>query len=328
MANDSVIKKIFSLSPMVEILFRNVYWKNVGWLSRIKKKFGKKTKTVGNTTAEPLPISWRKIKEKITSGGVGQGDLLLVHSAFQPLKDTQLSPVQIIDELLDIVGSAGTLAMPAMPIFRNDVALEDYLNADISDRTYLYKVAKTPIKTGALPKTLSKKAGAVRSPHPINTMVAAGPLADFLMQGNIDGDSPLPCGNNSSWKRCADKNAWIVGLGVDLSHSLTMIHVAEDMKDGTWPILNWYRDKHFKIEFEGRVIEKTLRERQPRWGALHFAERTLCKDLINSGLMKSYRVDGVIIEMIRSNDLLTFLEDRNLNGYPYFGVPSEDKRSG
>ncbi len=315
------------MSPMIEVLFRRIYWRNIGWYLRIRRKLGKKKKVVGEERTERQSVSWRKIRNAIASCGIEKDDILLVHSAYQSIKGTQLAPVQIVDELLDILGGSGTLAMPAMPIFRNDVPLKDYLTADISDRTYLYKVDKTPIKTGALPIALSKKPGAVRSPHPINTMIAVGSQAHFLMEGNLDGDSPLPCGKNSSWKRCADKNALIVGLGVDLTHSLTMIHVAEDLKDETWPILNWYRDKHFQIEFDGRVEIKTLRERQPKWGALHFAERTLCKDLINSGLMKSHRIDGVVVEMIRSGDLLSFLESINLNGYPYFGVSNEDKRT-
>lgn len=327
MANNSIAKKIFGLSPTVEVLLRNVYWRNIGWYLRVKNKIRKKKKGAKKVRAEQRAVSWSNIREAIIACGVAEGDVLLVHSAFNSLKGTQLTPSEVIDELLAIVGPNGTLAMPAMPIFRNDVELEDYLNADISNRTYVYKAAKTPIKTGALPKALSKKGGAVRSLHPINTMIAIGAQAAFIMEGNLDGDSPLPCGEKSSWKRCADLNAWIVGLGVDLTHSLTMIHVAEDMQDGAWPIKDWYRNKHFKIELEGHLIEKTLRERQPKWGALHFAERTLCKDLIESGLMTSLIVDGVIVELIRSKDLLSFLDTKNASGYPYFGISDEYKRS-
>ena len=59
-------------------------------------------------------------------------------------------------------------------------------------------------------------------------MAALGPLAEQIIKNNLDGYEPLPCGVNSSWKFCADNNAKILALGVDMAHSLTMIHVAEE----------------------------------------------------------------------------------------------------
>lgn len=323
MANNSILKKILGISPIIEVLFRVAYWKNIKLYLYIKKLVSKKIG--GKPIKNRQRISWNLIKNELIKLGVKEGDTLVIHSSFQPLKSTGLSPSEIVDDLLSIVGNDGTLAMPAMPLFRNDVPMEKYLDVDISEKIYVYKRHKTPIKTGALPMALAKKKGAIRSPHPINTMVAVGRLAYSLMEGNIEGVSPLPCGVNSSWKKCVDYNAWVIGLGVDLAHSLTMIHVAEDVKDDKWPIKNWYRNKHFKIIDNGFTLEKTLRERQPLWGALHFAERTLCKDLLASGLMSSHCIEGVIIEAVRSQDLLNLLNSKNVNGYPYFGIPNAYK---
>ena len=65
-----------------------------------------------------------------------------------------------------------------------------------------------------------------------------------------------------------------------------------------------------------------LRERAPRWGALHFGERTLCKDLLASNLLKSTVIDGVIVEVLSAKALIDFLNSRNQRGYPYFWVAS------
>ena len=151
-------------------------------------------------------------------------------------------------------------------------------------------------------------------------MVAEGPLASQIMKDNLKGNSPLPCGVNSSWNNCVEHNGIIIGLGTDLTHSLTMIHVAEDVLDENWPVQNWYREKHFKI-VDGEIeINKTLRERKPHWGALHYGERTLCKDLISLGIMKSTIIDGVIVEILNSKELISFLNSKNKKGYPYFWV--------
>ena len=226
--------------------------------------------------------------------------------------------------LLDLVGKTGTLAMPAAPKFRNSVNNVDYLNGIVSSNTvYEYDVRKTPIKTGFLPAMLNRRKGAIRSLHPINSMVALGPHAEKIMDGNLNGESPLACGINSSWNKCVKEDAVIIGLGTDLTHSLTMIHVAEDVLDGKWPVKNWYLEKKYLIKDGNFQKIRTLRERAPKWGALHFAERTLCRDLIKSGLLKCNVIDGVTVEVIKSRELIKFLNNKNFTGYPYFWVKNE-----
>ena len=149
-------------------------------------------------------------------------------------------------------------------------------------------------------------------------MVAKGPLAEDIMRNNLRGDSPLACGVDSSWSHCVENDAFIVGLGTDLTHSLTMIHVVEDVMDEKWPIKDWYIEKNFLIiDDEFKELRK-LRERAPKWGALHFGERTLCKDLIKEGVLKTTTINGIVVEILKAKELIKFLDEKNENGYPYF----------
>ena len=315
MANINMLKRILAISPYVEVLVRRVYWKNVTFLSKFIKRKNSKALSKSDKV-----VKFDRVIAKIKEMGINDGNLLLVHSSYDVLKCSGLTAEQIVDLLLRLVGPSGTLAMPAMPVFRNDVSREDYLNTDISDRVYVYDRKKSRIITGALPTALSRIPGAIRSIHPINTMVAAGRLAADIMKDNLEGESPLPCGVQSSWFKCYQSNAWILGLGVDLTHSLTMIHVAEDIQDGKWPIPNWYREKQFEILDGDIKIKKTLRERKPKWGTMCFAERTLCKDLLKSKIMRSTTEEGITLELLRAKDLIDFLMQRNAKGYPYFGL--------
>jgi len=313
MANTSISKKIMALSPHIEMVVRRLYWANVGWLSK---------RVIKKNTSTPLvsAVDYQKIENFLVAQGAKPGRLLLVHSAYAPFKGRGKTPNQIVDFLLDLVGSQGTLAMPAMPKFDNSVDTRDYLKQDVLDQVYLYDVQKSGIKTGVLPLMLSKRFESVRSEHPINTMVALGPLANELMKDNLVGESPLACGPNSSWKKCLDNDALIIGLGTDLTHSLTSIHIAEDVQDKDWPVKDWYIDKKFKIINGENETNIQLRERAPKWGALHFGERTLAKDLIDSGLLKSTVIDGILIETLNAKDLNIHLNNRNSCGYPYFWV--------
>lgn len=317
MANDSLTKKLLAISPKIEVLVRRTYWKNIKLFSSILQKFVQPKKDVKASLAG---IDFKKIIGQLSDWGVNKGDLVVVHSAYRALKGTGMSPNQILDELIRLIGPTGTLAMPAMPIFRNAPNRENYLTEELSKIVFSYDRQKSRTKTGVLPSTLNKYPGAVRSLHPINTMVAYGRLANEIMRDNLKDEFSLPCGKDSSWYKCTLNNAWVVGLGTDLTHSLTMIHVAEDVLDEKWPVKNWYRKKKFRIIDDKQSFEITLRERHPKWGTLCFAERTLCEDLIKKGIMRTAQIDGVILEIMRAKDLFAFLMSKNCNGYPYFGL--------
>lgn len=318
MANNSLYRKVVALSPHVEMLVRKVYWSNVGLFSSKKTKKKKKKK-------ELPPASFDKIVAHLKAEGIGTSDLLVLHSAFSPLKRTKKSPQMIIDDLRELIGAEGTLAMPGIRKYPEAPPPEEYLSANLEKTTFVYDVKNTPIWTGALPRTLIQQPNAVSSRFPLNSMIAVGPLAQPMMEKNLEGEKPTPNGVNSSWKFCTDHNAWVVSIGTDLTHSLTMIHTAEDVLAEKWPVQPWYRDRKFKIIDGDFETTKIVRERRPVWGAMHFGERTLCKDLIEHKVMSSTSIDGITVEILRSKDLLDFLNARNKTGYPYFWVKSHLK---
>lgn len=316
MANSSFIRKILSISPHIEMIVRRLYWSNNKFFSKKARKVSKIEKMHLPSTL--TPFNYKALEQHLRSCGVDTGSLLVVHSSFSALAQRTNGPEEMIDFLLQMVGTEGTLLMPAMPLFRNARPVSEYLTGGEDESVYVYDLQRSRVKTGVLPAAMCKRAGSVRSRHPINSMVAIGKAAEQLMQGNLSGDSPLACGVNSSWQRCVEQDAIIVGIGTDLTHSLTMIHVAEDVKDSQWPVKNWYREKRFLVKDHDFEENYVLRERDPRWGALHFAERTLCKDLIAENLLKSHVVDDVLIETLSARKLIHFLNTRNPTGYPYY----------
>jgi aminoglycoside 3-N-acetyltransferase len=118
----------------------------------------------------------------------------------------------------------------------------------------------------------------------------------------------------------AQYNGKILSFGTDLTHSLTSIHVSEDAYENEWPVNDWYLEKSFKIVDKDYDQERVIRERRPHWGALHFAERTLCKDLIKQGILQTSNEFGVLIEVIDARKLNEFLrgKQKEIPGYPYF----------
>lgn len=318
----SLISRILETSPYVEIVVRRIYWSSPWLIDRANK--ARLTKPRVRATA--TPETWDKIEKFLKSMGVCDGSLIVVHSSGAALKPTGHSAGQFVDKLLDMVGPSGTLAMPAFPKYEGEPQGIDRMRADVSDLELVYDVQKSVPWTGALPLTLMRHPAAVRSRHPLNSMVAVGPLARQMMENNMSGERPLPCGVQSSWNFCADHKAIIVALGVDMAHNITMIHVAEDSHEDEWPIRGWYRDRKFQIVDHGVTSKVVVRERHPRWAA-HYAERTLSRDLKRSGIMASTSIDGVSVEVVAADDLLRFLGARRHAGYPYFMISSRMKKA-
>ena len=314
MANTSIKQKILSLSPHIELLVRKIYWDNIRFFAGRSSGTKKKKKKPASA------VDIDQVLDELARHRIGNGALLVVHSSYSELKKTGLSPQEVISKLRDLIGPTGTLAMPVIRRYPEDPSVTEILTKDMTSEEPTFDVQSSKVWTGALPKTLLSVPGAVASRHPINSMVAVGPMAREMMANNLVGEKPLPCGINSSWNFCAENNAFVVGLGIDLTHSLTMIHVAEDILDKDWPIDEWYRDRPFKIvdgDFSESVV---VRQRHPKWGTYKFAERTLCNDLLRNNILSSGDAAGINVEVLKAGELIEFLASKNKSGYPYFWV--------
>jgi aminoglycoside 3-N-acetyltransferase len=317
-----MVEKILSINPWIEVFVKWIYWHSSGlrkilrpMLKKIRRSSPKKS--IESESIEELKLLLNDFKIK-------DDDILIVHSSFVALGLTSTTPEQLLNYLVSEVVPRGTIVLPAMPIMKyNDGGITEYPGDP--NRVAVFDLKKSPPWTGVLPQKLAKYPNSNRWVNPINNIIAFGHHANEMMTQdffNINQADLFPCGKGSPWEYMVKKNAKILSLGTDLTHSLTMIHFAEDIKGRKWPIDDWYHKRKFIIRFNTESHEVTLNERKPRW-AINFAERTLQKDLLGSGLLKSKRFNGVKIEFLTTSDLMNFLNARNANGYPYFTLKSK-----
>jgi aminoglycoside 3-N-acetyltransferase len=312
------VNRIMAISPYVEVAVRNLYWRSEFLVQKVTAMRAAK-KTEEKTKAAPPRTSIDRVVANLARRGVGAGDILVVHSAYKAVSAGS-KPRAVIEALKALVGDTGTLVMPAIPHFADAPAGTERLTADVSNLVLDYDPETTPAWTGVLPTEMMKMPGAMRSLLPLNAVVAWGPHAEAMLRDNLSGELPLPCGPPSSWNYCREHGAKIAALGVDMAHSLTMIHVAEDVMGERWYVPGWYRERRFRIKTPRGWEEHRVRERHPRW-ALHYAERTLDKDLRREGLLTFEDVDGVPIGLLGARELIAYLDSRNATGYPYYVVP-------
>lgn len=307
MSISDIYTQIALMSPRMEFVLRTLYWKNYKLLNKFRPRRNIKPR-------DSVTVDFDQVISYLKSMGVGEGSLLIVHSSYGALKGGGLKPDEIIDKLLALVGTTGTLAMPVIRHYEEDPPVEKKLTTNLDNVVSVYDVEKTKITTGVLPIVLHNRKESVTSRFPLNPMCAIGSLATEMMIDNINGTTPHD--EHSAWKFCADHNAIIVGLGIDLAHYLTMIHVAEEAYPG-WPIKDWFRKRNFIIKDGDFQIEKTVMERQPKWGMLHLADKLYTKDFKEKGILIEKEVGSIVVGFIESPKLIDYLNSRKSEGYPY-----------
>lgn len=300
--------KLISKFPLLEIISKIIYWNNYNLFKKyspisIKKK--------------PIIIQFEKVIQNLKNRGINKGDILIVHSSYDSLSNSSLSPEKINDHLYELVGCEGTLVMPAIRKFQNNNSDKNYINSDFEGLTSVYDVNKSLVTSGLLPYYLMKLDSAYISRCPLNPVVAVGKYAYEMIQDNIQGDFVTPHGKNSAWKYCADRNAKVIGLGIDLVHSLTIVHVHEECHND-WPIKNWYRRRSFEIRDKNYLNKIDVFERKPIWGAYFFAEQKLKGDLLKNKILQVEYVDGLEISILSTSDLLDFISKNSSSTYPYY----------
>lgn len=315
--NSGIKNRIFSLSPKLELILRRIFYRNKFLLEGLAKKTQKSRKSTLKN------IDFLKFINFLKSKGVKKGSNIILHSSYAPFSNSNLSPHEIINSLLKLIGEEGTLVMPAIPLFPNKYQVLTTKN--IQDKNiYKYDVQNSKITTGVLPKILHERKDSGRSRHPINTIVAVGKLKDELLKDNLIGNNSMPCGKESGWYKSIKHDFFIVGLGTDLMHSMTSIHINEDISENEWLIKNWYEEKTFLIKDKDFTKMVSLKKRKDIWGALHWPERTQCEDLYKEGRMSGELIYGINIEIVKSREVFHSIQEKGFP-YPYMWLPLNEK---
>ncbi len=311
-----IFKRISLIHPLIEVFLRKLYWRNVKILKRLNphKLRHKEKKTFSKVDFDEI-IEWYRKK------GVGEGDILIVHSSLEGLEATGLTPDEIIDKLLDLIGPSGTLAMPVIRAYKGEPIAENLLKENVDNLICTYDVRKTPIISGYIPFRLLRRKNAKVSLHPLNPLCALGPLAEEMMKHNLDGEYPSPHGPNSSWKYAYDHGCKVVSLGVNIAHYNTIVHINEEAF-GDWIKSSdeWFRLRKFNVIDEQKNIREVIvRERKPKWGLLHYTEIRMNHDLEKLNIITSEKIGGEVeVSYVDVPKFISYLRSKRKTGYPYY----------
>ncbi|MCC6126039.1 MAG: AAC(3) family N-acetyltransferase [Pirellulales bacterium] len=306
-----------------EVLARQVYWR-MPWLRNALASSRRWPK-------EPIRAVRRgELRDFLREIGVVEGALTMAHTAVTNLRFEEAGKESaqggflaaaktLVDLLLDLLGPAGTLVMPTNPQYE-----ADDLNRSFAERGALvlpYDPLRTPCAVGMANELFWRRKGALRSLHPYNPLAAAGPLAEELLRDNLNPREPLPHGVDSGYYRFCARNGLVVSVGVPLWRSITIIHVAEEIRDADWPIKNFFERRRYAIRIGGRDEIQVVRQRRPAFGSICVCNRKVRRDLLREGILHEGKIGAATVDWASAREVFDYLMERNRNShYPYYGV--------
>ena len=181
------------------------------------------------------PVTTASLAADLRALGVRAGGVLVVHASLSKIGWVAGGAPAVLHALLDVLGPAGTLVVPAHSNHLSDPSgwgnppVPEAWWDEIREALPAYRADETPAPwMGALAATVLCRRDAVRSPHPHYSFAAIGPLAHELcgthpLDWSIGPDTPLG--------RVSGHDGQVLLLGVG-HESNTSLHVAE--VGGAW----------------------------------------------------------------------------------------------
>lgn len=157
-----------------------------------------------------------KLIDALSAAGLRPGDSVMLHSAFEEHHGFRGGAVDVIEAFRSTVGPTGNLMMVSLP-YRSSTR-------DWIERGKLFDARRTPSAMGLISETFRRMPDVRRSVHPTHPVLAAGPLAEWLLASHRF--THFPCGPDSPFERLLSVRGKVAFFNVPFSN-LTFFHYLE-----------------------------------------------------------------------------------------------------
>lgn len=189
-----------------------------------------KTQFPAVAAAQDRPWTRDTVASDFRRLGVPEGEAVLVNSSLASMGWVCGGATAVVDTLVDVLGPAGTLVVPAHtadnrdPSLWRDPPVPEAWWPTIRENLPGFDSALTPSTgVGVIPERVRTWPGALRSPHPQTSFAAVGRRAEWFVERH---DLDCPLGEASPLGRLEHASAWILLLGVGFARC-TAFHLAE-----------------------------------------------------------------------------------------------------
>ncbi len=169
------------------------------------------------------PLNEENLKTIFTDKlGIKKGDHLFIHGSMDMI-NTEISPLKMLEMLLDIVGDDGSISVPTFI---------RYSSKEWMHMNKQFDIKKTPSGMGIFSERVRRYKLAKRSLHPTKSVATIGEIAeDILSEHHLD---IYQFGSKSPFVKLLNYNVKVIGLGSPMSY-LSMVHTVEDICPNEYP---------------------------------------------------------------------------------------------
>ncbi len=306
-------------SLIAERLLREIYWRWAGLRRWRQRRNRRRRPAIQECTREEL-------RRHLGTIGVASGALVMLHTQVTGVTiHTGVKSVKanawetsenLLSDLLDLLGPAGTLLMPTNAKYQTDALEANESSGDIMT----YDPARTPCSVGLANELFWRKRGVKRSLFPYNMLAACGPLADELLRDNLNERKPSPHGVDSGYYRFCQLNGLVISIGVPLRDCLTIAHVAEEVRPD-WPIKDFFNEQRYRVVQGETAKEWTIRLLREKYDKYCHCGRKMGRDLVAEGVIHEGRVGTVRVDWARAGEIYAFFWRKTAKRpYPYYGL--------
>lgn len=177
-----------------------------------------------------LPRTRSGLATDLRQLGLTPGTIVLVHASLSSLGWVCGGPVTVVQALMDVLTTTGTLVMPTQSMDYSDPAewedppVPSEWWSIIRETMPAFDARVTPtLGIGRIAETFRTWSDVRRSSHPTVSFAAWGQHTDVIVEGHSVDNS---LGEGSPLARLYDLNAWVLVLGVGYDQN-TCFHLAE-----------------------------------------------------------------------------------------------------
>lgn len=249
----------------------------------------------------------RDIKQGLRDLGLGEGDVVLVHSDLRTLAPARVlksmpdygMPV-LIEAMRETIGDEGTLVMPTF-------TWDSFHDKD----TVVFDVANTPSEVGSITEFFRKMPGVIRSRHVCHSVAAVGRYAPDVM-----GDGVHPFAEGGTFDQLLRLDSWNLFLGVSFE-VCTALHAVEESMQVPYRFYRDFRGSIVRLPDGTEIPSKAVEFlRKPGYES-HFEKMEAI--FAREGILKIGRVVRARTINARIRDIFTVTR-RLLEKNPYFLV--------
>lgn len=238
--------------------------------------------------------------DELVTLGVRPGVVVMAHSSLRQVGWTVGGPVTVVRALLEVLGSEGTLVMPAEspqmsdPAGWNDDRVKPEWYDAIREHLPVFDPQTTPTTMGAIAEAFRTYPGTCRSDHPLVSVCANGCRAAEI---TAEQSMEFCEGRGTPFEKLYDLDAFTLLLGVGFN-SCTSLHYAESLVPGRRTSIS-----RFPVIENGRRIWVEKRDMASD-GGVHFPE--VGKRFVETGRVRVGRIGSAHSMLFSTRELVDF----------------------